>query len=401
VNQLSGYRPDTRRLFAAQGLRAFAYGFAAVLLGTSLEERDVPTWQVGVVLGATVAGTALMSLAVARHADRVGRRRWYAGLYLLLGAVGVVFALAGPVWVLAVAALSGVLSTEVIESGPFTSLEQPMLANDLRGRPQVHGFGVYNAIAAVAGSLGALSAAVPDLLDTARPARWFLLLVPVAVVGWWLACRLSAAVEPAASSARSPGRVVRSRSTVSRLAGLFALDSFAGGFTVSAFVAYWLRARFDASPAVIAVTFFAIGLLQTGSFLVAPRLADRFGLLRTMVFTHLPSNVLLAAVAFAPTLAWAVVLLLARTILSQMDVPTRQAYVMALVDADERTPAAAYTNTARYVSRPAGPPLAALAQTITLGLPFVISGTLKSVYDLTLWRWFRHVPLPDPATEPV
>jgi predicted MFS family arabinose efflux permease len=295
--------------------------------------------------------------------------------------------------------LTGVLSTEVIESGPFTSLEQPMLATDLRDRPQVHGFGVYNSIAAVAGSLGALAAAVPGLVDTTEPARWFLVLVPVAAVGWWLARRLSDAVEPVAAT--SSGRLERSRPTVTRLASLFALDSFAGGFTVSAFVAYWLRARFDASPVVIAVAFFAIGVLQTVSFLAAPRLADRFGLLRTMVFTHLPSNVLLAAMAFAPNLATAIGLLLARTALSQMDVPTRQAYVMALVDSDERTPAAAYTNTARYVSRPAGPPLAAVAQTVALGLPFVISGGLKSVYDVTLWRWFRHVPIPDPVKEPV
>jgi MFS family permease len=398
---VSAYRPDTRRLLAAQGVRAFAYGFAAVLLGTTLDERAVPAWQVGVVLGATVAGTALMSILVARYADRVGRRRWYAGLYLLLGLVGAVFAFAGSVWLLAIAALSGVLSTEVIESGPFTSLEQPMLASDLRGRAQVHGFGVYNAIAAVAGSLGALAAAVPDLFDSAEPARWFLVLIPVAAVGWSLARRLTDAVEPA-GPATAAGRLVRSRSTVSRLASLFALDSFAGGFTVSAFVAYWLQARFDASPAVIAVTFFALGLLQTVSFLAAPRLADRFGLLPTMVFTHLPSNVLLAAVAFAPNLATAIALLLARTALSQMDVPTRQAYVMALVDVDERTPAAAYTNTARYVSRPAGPPLAALAQTIALGLPFLISGGLKSIYDLTLWRRFRHVPLPrDALSEPI
>ena len=162
---MSSYRPDTRRLFAAQGLRAFAYGFAAVLLGTSLEERDVPAWQVGVVLGATVAGTALMSMLVARYADRVGRRRWYAGLYVLLGVVGVVFAFAGSVWLLALAALTGVLSTEVIESGPFTSLEQPMLASDLRDRAQVHGFGVYNAIAAAAGSLGRVGRGGP------RPGR--------------------------------------------------------------------------------------------------------------------------------------------------------------------------------------------------------------------------------------
>jgi MFS family permease len=396
---VSAYRPDTRLLLTAQGVRAFAYGFAAVLLGTSLEERDVPAWQVGVVLGATVAGTALMSVLVARHADRVGRRRWYAGMYVLMGVVGVVFAFVGQVWLLALAALTGVLSTEVIESGPFTSLEQPMLAGDLRGRPQVHGFGVYNAIAAVAGSLGALAAAIPALAGTSQQQRWFLVLAPVATVGWLLAGRLSDAVE-ATGPATSRSRLVRSRSTVSRLASLFALDSFAGGFTVSAFVAYWLRARFDASTSVIAATFFAMGLLQAASFLAAPRLADRFGLLRTMVFTHLPSNLLLVSVAFAPNLTTAIVLMLGRTALSQMDVPTRQAYVMGLVDPGERTPAAAYTNTARYVSRPLGPPLASLAQTIALGLPFVISGGLKSLYDVTLWRWFRHVPLPDATKEP-
>ena len=396
---MSVYAPDTRRLLTAQGIRAFAYGFSAVLLGTSMEERDVPAWQVGLVLGATVAGTALMSVLVARYADRVGRRRWYAGLYVLLGLVGVVFAVAGSAWILVAAALTGVLSTEVIESGPFTSLEQPMLASDLRGRAQVHGFGIYNAIAAVAGSFGALMAALPGLTSEVPPQRWFLVLVPVAVAGWAIGRSLSAAVEPVGVNA-GRGRLVRSRSTVSRLASLFAIDSFGGGFTVSAFVAYWLTARFDASPAVIGATFFAIGLLQMVSFLVAPRLADRFGLLPTMVFTHLPSNLLLAAVAFAPNLATAIVLLLARTVLSQMDVPTRQAYVMTLVDPEERTPAAAYTNTARYVSRPFGPPLAALAQTVALGLPFVIGGGIKSVYDVMLWRWFRRVPLPEPVKEP-
>ena len=212
----------------AQGLRAFAYGFSAVLLGTSLEERDVPAWQVGLVLGATVAGTALMSVLVARYADRVGRRRWYAGLYVLLGVVGVVFAVAGSVWVLVAAALTGVLSTEVIESGPFTSLEQPMLASDLRGRAQVHGFGIYNAIAAVAGSLGALMAAVPTLTSEVPPQWWFLVLVPVAVAGWAIGRSLSAAVEPVGVDA-GQGRLVRSRSTVSRLAALFAVDSFGGG----------------------------------------------------------------------------------------------------------------------------------------------------------------------------
>jgi MFS family permease len=387
---------DTAKLLAAQGVRAFAYGFGAVLLGTSLEDRHLPGWQVGLVLGAVVAGTALMSVLVARYADRVGRRRSYAGLYVLLGVVGGVFATSGSVWLLAAVALTGVLSTEVIESGPFTSLEQPMLATGRRGRAQVHGFGAYNAVAAAAGSLGALAAAIPGVLGGGAERHWFLLFVPVALAGGLIARSLSGAVEPTQRS-EATGRLERSRPVVLRLSSLFALDSFGGAFTVSAFVAYWLRARFDASPALIGMTFFAIGILQTVSFLVAPRLADRFGLLRTMVYTHLPSNLLLAAVAFSATLGQAIVLLLARTVLSQMDVPTRQAYVMVLVDPGERTPAAAYTNTARYLTRPLGPPLAAVATQVAVGLPFVIAGGIKTAYDLTLWQWFRRVPLPDAA----
>jgi predicted MFS family arabinose efflux permease len=193
---------------------------------------------------------------------------------------------------------------------------------------------------------------------------------------------------------------------VRRLSGLFAIDSFGGGFVVQVFIAYWLSERFGASIEVIALVFFAVGVLQTVSFLCAPVVARRYGLLHTMVFTHLPSNVLLVAMAFAPTLPIAVATLLARTALSQMDVPTRQAYVMALVEADERTPAAAYTNTARYVVRPTGPLLAGAASSLWLGLPFVVAGTIKGAYDVILWRWFRTVPLPeqevptDPAAAP-
>jgi MFS family permease len=391
---MSHLTSDTGKLLASQGARALAYGFGAVLLGTWLEDRGLPGWQVGLVLGAAVAGTAVMSVLVARYADRVGRRRFYGALYLLLGVVGVTFATAGSVWLLVAAGLTGGLSTEVIES------EQPLLAAAVANTTQVHGFGVYNAVAAAAGSLGALLAAIPGVLDGPNEQHWFLAFVPVAATGALVGRSLSDRVEPSAPAAVR-GHLERSRPAVMRLASLFALDSFGGGFAVSAFIAYWLRARFDASPAVIGVTFFAIGLLQTVSFLVAPRLADRFGLLRTMVFTHLPSNLLLAAVAFAPTLAVAIVLLLARTALSQMDVPTRQTYVMTLVDPAEQTPAAAYTNTARYLTRPLGPPLAALAAQLAVGLPFVIAGGIKTVYDLTLWRWFRHIPLPDPrAMEP-
>jgi predicted MFS family arabinose efflux permease len=278
-----------------------------------------------------------------------------------------------------------------------------MLAGELDHRRLTRGFGLYNAVAAAAGSLGALAAAGIGPLRSVwstSPShqKFFLLLVPAAAVGMMIAGRLSDAVE----QQRTLVEPVRSRPLgasrpiVVRLAALFSLDSFAGGFTVQAFVAFWLAQRFDASVGVIGVTFFAVGVLQTLSFLSSGRLADRFGMLPTMVFTHLPSNLVLIAIAFSPTLSVAIGLILLRTLLSQMDVPARQAYVMALVEPSERTAAASVTNTARYLTRPAGPILAGAAQSVALGFPFVIAGSLKSVYDVVLWRWFRHVPLPDP-----
>ena len=393
---------DARRILWAQALRAFAYGFGAVLLGSTLDREGFSSGEVGLVLAAVVAGTVISSLAVGRWGDQVGRRRSYVVLYLALAATGVVFAVSDQVWVLGAIALTGALSTEVVESGAFTSLEQSMLATDLTGRARIRGFGVYNAVATAAGSVGALAAGGPDLLrrvwsDTPPDQRFFLVFVPVALGGAAVACTLSRLVEaaPEPSASRASSRLERSRPTVLKLAGLFALDSFGGGFVVQSFIAYWLTVQFDASIGVLGVVFFAVGLLQTASFLAATRLAERFGLLRTMVFTHLPSNALLIAIPLAPNLPVAALLLLGRTALAQMDVPTRQAYVMALVDAEERTPAAAVTNTARYVVRPVGPALAGLSQSIAFGLPFFLAGGIKSLYDVVLWRWFRTVPVPD------
>jgi predicted MFS family arabinose efflux permease len=190
----------------------------------------------------------------------------------------------------------------------------------------------------------------------------------------------------------------RSRRIVLRLSALFALDSFGGGFVPQTFIAYLFTRKYDASPHTLAIVLFAIGILQAFSFQAAVRIAGRIGLLRTMVFTHLPSNLLLAALAFAPTLPAAIALLLARFALSQMDVPTRQAYVMAVVDPSERTAAAAYTNTARYLTRPVAPLLAGAAIRGALGLPFLLAGALKSVYDIGLYLVFRSVPLRAPPS---
>lgn len=393
---------DTRKILAAQALRAFAYGFGAILLGSVLASRGLGPVGVGIVLGSVLAGTMVGQIAVARFSEVWGRRRMYVALYLALAVAGLVFAFGSPTWALVLVSLTGALSTEVVESGPFTSLEQAMLAQRIAPDRLAAGFGRYNAVATAAGALGALGAGLPARVreiwpDGPADERWFLLLTISAAAGAVVAWSLSSSVEPELRDQRS--RLGESRPAIRRLASLFALDSFGGGFVVQSFIVYWLTTRFDASLTVLGITFAAIGVLQTMSFLVAPLIAKRFGLLRTMVFTHLPSNLLLAAVAFAPNLAVAISLLLARTVLSQMDVPTRQAFVMVLVPPSRRAAAAAYTNLARYSVRPVGPTLAGAAQTMAMGLPFLIAGGIKTLYDIALWRSFRDVRLDD-ATRP-
>jgi predicted MFS family arabinose efflux permease len=357
-----------------------------VLIGITLAERGLSDRAVGVVLASLLAGIAFVSVMIARYGDRLGRRRCYRLLFVVMALAGTVFALTGWVPALIVAGLSGTVSTDVVESGPFTSLEQAMLPHVAGEHDPTRLFGTYNTVATLAGSFGALIALVGS------SPRWLLVYPVAAGAGLFASARLSAAVELGHELEQEPlPPLHRSRGIVMRLSGLFALDSFGGGFVPQTFIAYLFVRKYDASPQTLAIVFFAIGILQAVSFQAAVRLAGRFGLLRTMVFTHLPSNLLLAAVAFAPNLATAIVLLLSRFALSQMDVPTRQAYVMAVVDPSERTAAAAYTNTARYVTRPIAPLIAGATLRGALGAPFFIAGALKSLYDAGLYILFRDV----------
>ena len=262
-------------------------------------------------------------------------------------------------------------------------------------------FGRYNAVAYLAGALGALLAGGPAFVQrfwTSTPTgnAWFLVFplgagrVPVAGPG------LSPELELSEAATGAP--LERSRSTVTKLASLFAVDAFAGGFVITVFIVYWFSTELGASKETMSLVFFAAGLLQAGSSVVAPRLAARIGLLPTMVFTHLPSNILLMLIPLAPNLAVAIAILLLRFALSQMDVPTRQAYIAAMVDPQERTAAAAATNSARYVARPFGPLIGTfLMNNVAIGAPWVAAGALKSLYDVALWRVFSSVPLPDAA----
>ena len=387
---------DLRRILGVQALRAFAYGFGTVVLGTSLAGAGLSGAQVGLVFSAMLAGMAVSALVVGAMGDRVGRRRLYRALLVLMAFTGAVFALTSIVWVLALAALTGTMSTDANESGPITSLEQAMIGQ-APTVTRVHVFGRYNAVAYLAGALGALAAGGPAFLGSSTLSadrRWLLVVPAAALASLVLARGLSPGVEHGAEAPAHP--LERSRPTVRRLASLFALDAFAGGFVVTTFVVYWFARRFGVGPGAISLVVFAGGLLQAGSSIVAARLGSRFGLLRTMVGTHLPSNILLIMVPLMPTFALAVIVLMIRFALSQMDVPTRQAYIAQMVDPQERTAAAAFTNTARYLARPFGPVVgAALIAAAGLGAPFVAAGVLKSVYDLLLWRTFRSVPLPD------
>ena len=393
---LSSVEADLRSILWIQALRAFVYGFGVVVLGTALARSGLSDAAVTLVFTAMLVGMALASLVVGWIGDRVGRRRLYAILLALMGATGVVFALSESLWVLCVVALTGTMSTDANESGPITSLEQAMIGQ-APAAARVHVFGRYNAVAYLAGAVGALAAGGPAFLRSVWSGspggqRWLLIFPLVAAVSVGLAVRLSPLVEGGDDRAEQP--LVRSRRNVLRLSGLFAVDAFAGGFVVASFLAFWFSRRFGASVELMSAVFFAGGLLQAGSSIVAARVGARFGLLNTMVFTHLPSNLLLIAVPLMPSVGPASACLLARFALSQMDVPTRQAYIAAMVDPQERTAAAAFTNTSRYVARPFGQILAGpLMANVALGAPFVVAGVIKCGYDLVLWRVFRPVRL--------
>jgi MFS family permease len=363
-----------------------------VLIGVTLASRGLSEGAVGLVLAAILTGIALVSVVVGRYGDRFGRRRCYRLLFVLMALAGTVFALTGWVPALVLAGLTGTVSTDVVESGPFTSLEQAMLTHTAGGQARTQLFGTYNTAATLAGSVGALAVVLSS------SSLWLLAYPLAAALGLIASAQLSAAVELGHELNIDPRpHLHRSRGIVRKLSALFALDSFGGGFVPQTFIAYLFTRKYGASPQTLAIVFFGVGLLQAFSFQFAVRLASRFGLLRTMVFSHLPSNLLLAAIALAPNLATAISLLLGRFALSQMDVPTRQAYVAEVVDPSERTAAAAYTNTARYVTRPVAPLLAGPSLRIALGAPFLIAGTLKSIYDLGLYALFRDVRIDEPV----
>jgi MFS family permease len=397
-----GLSSDGGLLFAAYAVRMFAYGFLSVVLGPYLASLGLSPTTIGWTFTASLAGGALMTVALAGVADRVGRRRVQVAGAVLMLLGGVLFVLTDRLVLLVIAATVGAISPSGKDVGPFLAVEQAMLPATTAATQRTRVFATYNLVGALAGALGALAAGLPALLGLAPLAGYRALVWGYAVAALLLIVlygrlspRVEATPDPGAGRQRWLG-VSRSRGLVLRLAALFALDSFAGGFVVQGLVAYWFYLRWSLDTTALAGIFFGTNVLAALSFLLAAPLARRIGLLNTMVFTHLPSNVLLLLVPLMPSAALAVAVLLARHLLSQLDVPTRQSYTMAVVDPAERAAAAGLLAVARNGAAAVAPAFAGAALVVpALGLPFLVAGGLKIAYDLALWALFRAVPPPE------
>jgi len=403
---------DGRLLFVTRMGRLFAYGFLSVVLVLYLAAAGLTDPQIGVLLTLTLVGDTAISLFITTHADRIGRRRMLVvGAFLMVFA-GVLFTLTRQFWLLVLVATIGVISPSGNEVGPFLSIEQAALSQLVPDARRTRAFAWYSLVGSLATGLGALCAgAFAQALQGigVSPLSSYRTVVGAyAALGLLLGAAFMG-LSPLVEARRAPSAtretpqlgLHRSRGVVLRLAALFGMDAFAGGFVLQSIVAYWFQRRFGVPPAVLGGIFFGANVLAGLSALSAAWVAERFGLIKTMVFTHLPSNLLLMLVPLMPTLPLAVGVLLVRFAISQMDVPTRQSYTMAVVDPDERSAASGLTGIARTIGASLSPMFAGamLANPALASVPFFLAGGLKSLYDLALYRAFRSLKPPEEKRE--
>lgn len=389
-------------LFATRCARMFAYGLVSVVLVIYLADLGLKEWEIGLLLSLTLAGDTAISLWLTTRADRFGRRRTLIVGAALMILAGIAFAVTGNFFLLLIAATIGVISPSGNEIGPFLSVEQAALSHIISDERRTDVFAWYNLVGsfstAIGALIGGLLAGVSQhfgLIGAAayRPVLFLYAAIGITMLGGFVF--LSPAIESVRddSSPATKKTVLglhESRWTVFKLSLLFALDAFGGGFVIQSIIAYWFHIRFQLDPAALGTVFFFANLFAGVSALSAGWLARRIGLVNTMVFTHLPSNVLLTLVPLMPNVYWAVGLLLMRFSISQMDVPTRQAYTMAVVRPDERSAAAGVTAVARSVGASISPMLATVlvGSVGLMSLPFFLAGGLKIVYDVLLYRAF-------------
>ncbi len=415
-NPMESLCKDGRLLFVTRFLRLFAYGALSVVLLLYLAAIGLKSAQVGLLLTLTLVGDTLISLWITVVADRAGRRRMLIVGSVLMAFAGVLFVLTRDFLLLLIAATIGIISPSGYEVGPFLSIEQAALSHIIPNERRTSIFAWYNLAGSCATALGALvSGALVQLLQHMQASvvgSYQFIVIGYAAFGAVLGLlftRLSRRVEVSSKDpiprVESPDRgflgLHGSRGVVLRLSALFSLDAFAGGFVLQSIVAYWFHVRFGVQPAVLGGIFFGANILAGISALSAARVASRIGLVNTMVFTHMPSNMLLILVPLLPNLTLAIVILLLRFSISQMDVPTRQSYIMAVVSPEERSAAAGVTGVARTIGAALAPVLAGpmLANTAWLSVPFFLCGGLKIVYDLLIYRNFRKLKPPEELSQ--
>lgn len=395
---MSNLNHDGLMLLSSRAIRLFAYGSLSVILVLYLSDIGLSLTQIGSLITLTLIGDTAISLWITTHADRIGRRRMLLIGSALMVLAGVVFSLTSNFFLLLVASIIGVISPTGNEVGPFLSIEQAALSQIVSDENRTKVFSWYNLVGAFATSLGSLAGGgLAQLLQNfglSSLDSYRVVVISYALLGALLGAifaLLSPGIETTKKTSLKLGfGLDRSKKTVMGLSALFALDAFGGGFIMQSIIAYWFFIKFHVEPATLGGIFFGANLLAGMSSLVAYRLAHRFGLINTMVFTHLPSNILLILIPFMPTLNLAIALLFLRFSISQMDVPTRQSYLMAVVEENERSAAAGVTSISRTVGASISPILAGplLAHPAFMNLPFILSGLLKIIYDLLLYRGF-------------
>jgi MFS family permease len=396
-----GTSPDAGLILAARGVRAFTDGYVALLLPYYLTLLGYSALDVGLIATATLLGSGLLTLLTGVFAYRFRLHAMLTAACLLMLGTGLGFAALTDFWPLLLIAVVGTLNPSSGDVSVFLPLEQTLLSHSVKSDQRTLLFSRYSLVGQLVGAFGALAAAIPGVL-----AQWDVLDLKQAVQGMFVIYGLSALVALSLyrrlASARTRGDETRaaplgrSRSVVYRLAALFSVDAFAGGFAVQSLLALWLFLRFDLSVEAAGTIFFWTGMLAAASFLAAPAIARRIGLINTMVFTHLPANLFCILAALMPTLELAILFLLLRAALSSMDVPARSSYVMAVVSPAERPAAAGITAVPRSLASAISPAFAGYLLTVsTFGWPLVICGALKIVYDLTLLRMFSKVKPPE------
>jgi MFS family permease len=395
---------DGKLLLAARIMRTFGYGFLSVIIAIYLRLLGFDNIQIGLLLGSALVNSVIFTLFASFYADRIGRRRLLIIYASLMSVSGLIFTITDNYFLLILAAFIGTMNVTGSETGAFLTIEQATLPQTIRNKQMMNtAFALYNMVGTLSMSVGILLSGLPSLLQEQfyglsqieSIKGLFILYTLLGLFVIIIYIMLSRDIEVKQEAKRTIKQTLspRSKQIVAKLSTLFAVDSFAGGFVIQSVISLWFFTRFGADLAALSYIFSAANVITALSYIAAAKIADRIGLVNTMVFTHLPSNILLILVAFAPSLQLAVILYLIRMTMSQMDVPTRQSYIVAIVSEDERTAASGLTNVSRNIAQTISPSLFGyiFQSSLSLAAPFVLGGVIKIIYDLALYFNFRNI----------